>query len=176
MDKIKRMILCFMSVVILVFIDQYTKYIAVIKLKDNEPFAIIKNILEFYYLPNGNTGAAFGMLKGHQLLFTIIALLVSALLVFIIYRIPAEKKYNFLIIILLMIISGGVGNMLDRIKQNYVVDFIYFRIIDFPIFNVADMYVSVATVLLIVSILFVYKDEDIKKIEDEVLFFKKRNK
>ena len=59
-----------------------------------------------------------------------------------------------------MIASGAVGNMIDRVSLGYVVDFFYFKLIDFPIFNVADIYVSVSCVLLAVLLVFFYKDQD----------------
>ncbi len=176
MNRNKRMVICAVVTILLVLIDQFTKKLAYMNLKDSAPFVILNNILEFYYLPNGNTGAAFGMLQGHQLLFSIIAIVVCAGLVYIIYRMPCNKKYNLLIALFVMIIAGGIGNMIDRVKQNYVIDFIYFEIIDFPIFNVADIYVSVATVLLVISVLFIYKDSDIKEIEDSVLGFNRNKK
>ena len=71
------------------------------------------------------------------------------------YRI---KRYFLLV----LIFSGAIGNMIDRIRLSYVVDFFYFVLIDFPIFNMADIYVSVACVLLAVLLLFVYKDEDLE--------------
>ena len=74
---------------------------------------------------------------------------------------PDHKKYNNLHILLVLIFSGAIGNMIDRIRLEYVVDFFYFVLIDFPIFNMADIYVSVACVLLAVLMLFVYKDEDL---------------
>ena len=83
--KIKKTLFAILSITVLVIIDQLTKMWAVIRLKDSEPIVLIKNTLEFYYLPNGNTGAAFGMLKGHQMLFLIIALIISMLLLFLIY-------------------------------------------------------------------------------------------
>ncbi len=55
--------------------------------------------------------------------------------------------------------------MIDRVSKNYVVDFFYFELINFPIFNVADCYVTVAAVLLIISIMFIYKEEDFKFID-----------
>ena len=64
-------------------------------------------------------------------------------------------------ILLVLIASGAIGNMIDRIRLEYVVDFFYFVLINFPIFNMADIYVSVACVLLAVIMLFVYKDEDL---------------
>ena len=75
--KIKKTLFAILSITVLVIIDQLTKMWAVIRLKDSEPIVLIKNTLEFYYLPNGNTGAAFGMLKGHQMLFLIIALILD---------------------------------------------------------------------------------------------------
>jgi signal peptidase II len=63
-------------------------------------------------------------------------------------------------LVYLLVIAGALGNMIDRVRQNYVVDFIYFRIINFPNFNVADMCVTGACILLIVLMLFVYKDDE----------------
>ena len=59
-----------------------------------------------------------------------------------------------------MITAGGIGNLIDRVRLNYVVDFIYFSLIDFPVFNVADIYVTVSMFLLLILVLFYYKDED----------------
>ena len=63
-------------------------------------------------------------------------------------------------LILVLIASGAIGNMIDRAAQDYVVDFIYFVLIDFPIFNVADIYVTGATAIFVIAILFYYKEED----------------
>lgn len=164
----KRLLICIIVAVVLVIIDQLTKYWAVIRLKDNSSIDIIKGAFELYYLPNGNTGAAFGMLQGHQTLFLLIALIICAILFYIIYRLPNDKKYTYLTCAMVLIISGGLGNMIDRIRLNYVVDFIYFSLINFPVFNIADSYVSVGTVLLVILILFYYKEEDIKLIENNI--------
>lgn len=169
--KIKRLIICVLFVIALVILDQLAKYWAVIRLENNEPIVLIKNAFELYYLPNGNTGAAFGMLQGHQMLFLLIALVISIVLLFIIYNIPEDKKFTYLTIMLTLIIAGGIGNMIDRFRLNYVIDFIYFSLINFPIFNVADMYVSVGTVLLVILLLFYYKEEDLSKIEKNIKSF-----
>ena len=63
--------------------------------------------------------------------------------------------------LLSLIAAGAIGNMIDRIRFDYVVDFIYFVLINFPIFNVADIYVTVSTVILVILLLFVYKEEDL---------------
>ena len=80
---------------------------------------------------------------------------------YILFKMPEDKKYNILHLLLVLIASGAIGNMIDRIRLEYVVDFFYFVLINFPIFNVADIYVSVACALLAIVMLFVYKDEDL---------------
>ena len=74
-------------------------------------------------------------------------------------RIPEEKKYIWLRLVSILVISGAIGNVIDRLFRQYVVDFIYFELINFPIFNVADMYVVIAAILLIFLVLFVYKED-----------------
>ena len=68
--------------------------------------------------------------------------------------------YNAMHILLVMIASGAAGNMIDRIRNEYVIDFIYFVIINFPIFNVADIYVTVATFVFLILFLFYYQEND----------------
>lgn len=150
--------------VILLLIDRATKKWAVINLKDKDPIGIIDNVLELYYLPNGNTGAAFGMLKGHQGLFLLITIVVIAVIVFALIFLPVGNKYTYISLLLVFIAAGGLGNMIDRAFQGYVVDFIYISAINFPIFNVADIYVTVCTILLGISILKL-KEDDYKEIE-----------
>lgn len=167
-NKVKRLSKYIVFVIILLILDRITKNMAVTYLKDKPGFQIIPGALEFYYLPNGNTGAAFGMLKGHQGLFIIIALLVVFIIGYILYNMPFDKKFRLVNVMLAMIVAGGIGNMIDRAVNSYVVDFIYFSLINFPIFNVADIYVSVATVLLVIYFIFILKEDDFKKIEDSV--------
>ena len=74
---------------------------------------------------------------------------------------PDDKKYKVLHALLSMIAAGAIGNMIDRMRLDYVVDFIYFVLINFPIFNVADIYVSLSTVALVILLLFYYKESDL---------------
>ena len=143
---------------ILVFLDQWSKQAAVSALKGNKPFVILENILEFSYLEN--RGAAFGIMQGMRTAFLIFAPLVSVLLFGYGLKLSLKKKYTPLVICFLFIISGAIGNFIDRLRNGYVVDFIYFKLIDFPVFNVADIYVTCACILLILLLLFKYKDED----------------
>lgn len=144
--------------IILVALDQFTKYIAVLKLKNQAAFSIIDGVLEFNYLEN--RGAAFGMLQNQKIFFLFVAFIFLMVIVYVLIRVPQEKKYSSLHVLLIMISAGAIGNMIDRIRFDYVVDFIYIVLINFPIFNVADMYVTFATVILVFQVLFVYKDND----------------
>ena len=74
---------------------------------------------------------------------------------------PRKKKYNAAHVALSLIAAGAVGNMTDRIIYDYVMDYIYFSVIRFPIFNMADIYVTVATVMMLILLLFVYKEDDL---------------
>ena len=146
-------------IIALIIIDQYTKHLAVLHLKDKPAFSIIDGVFELNYLEN--RGAAFGMLQNQKGFFLLVSCVVLIAICYILVKIPEDKKYNILHILLVLIASGAIGNMIDRIRLEYVVDFFYFVLINFPIFNMADIYVSVACVLLAVVMLFVYKDEDL---------------
>ncbi len=158
-------ILDIVIIAVLVFFDQLTKQWAVVRLKDNEGIELIKGVMKFYYLPYGNTGAAFGILSGHRILFLCIALTVVVVIMFVLFRLPADGKFRILRIMLVLIAAGGVGNMIDRFRLSYVIDFIYFYLINFPIFNVADCYVTVATIVTALLIIFKYKEDDLKELE-----------
>lgn len=158
-------------IAVLVIIDQLTKQWAVKTLKDSDPIILIKGVLQLYYLPSGNTGAAFGILSGHRVLFLFIAAAVVGVIIFLLFRLPDDKRFNILRILLLFIAAGGVGNMIDRLVLSYVIDFIYFYLINFPIFNVADCYVTVATIVLALLIIFKYSEEDFRILEQS---FKKK--
>ncbi|EOS75043.1 signal peptidase II [Lachnospiraceae bacterium 10-1] len=157
-QKIKLLIMDMILLIILVALDQFTKYIAVLKLKNQAAFSIIDGVLEFNYLEN--RGAAFGMLQNQKIFFLFVAFIFLMVIVYVLIRVPQEKKYFSLHVLLIMISAGAIGNMIDRIRFDYVVDFIYIVLINFPIFNVADMYVTFATVILVFQVLFVYKDND----------------
>lgn len=175
MDKIKRLTFDILTFLILIFADRMTKAWAEMRLKGNDGIPLIKNVLELYYLPNGNTGAAFGMLQGHKVFFLIVAVLVIAAIAYLVVNMPSNEKYRKIEILLIFIAAGGAGNMIDRIMQDYVIDFIYISCINFPIFNVADMYVSICTVVLAIILLFKFKEADYTELEDAMTApFKKK--
>ena len=99
-------------------------------------------------------------MQNQKYFFVFVALIFIGVIVFVLIKVPTQKKYYSLNILLVMIAAGAVGNMIDRVRYDYVVDFIYLVCIQFPIFNVADIYVTTATVILVFQILFVYKTND----------------
>ena len=165
--KVKLLIFDFMLLILLVCVDQFTKYTAVLKLKNQPAFNIIDGVLEFNYLEN--RGAAFGMLQNQKSFFVFVAVIFLGVIIYVLTKTPDDKKYTKLHFLLVMIAGGAIGNMIDRLKLDYVVDFIYIVLINFQIFNVADMYVTFSTVILIIQILFVYSENDF-----HFLSFKKR--
>lgn len=142
----------------LIGLDQLTKYLAVLFLKGKNPVSLIPGVLEFRYLEN--SGAAFGMLQNQQWIFAIltVAFLAAALIFYV--RVPKTRRYMPLIFTAAVLVSGAVGNFIDRMAHRYVVDFIYFSVIDFPIFNVADIYVTLSVIALLILVFFHYKEED----------------
>lgn len=128
-----------LCVLIGIIIDQYTKYLAVAHLQD-APFPVIEGVFELQYLEN--RGAAFGMLQNKQWFFLIITVVLLFFITKLYIGLPRTKRVIPLRIAMIFITAGAIGNMIDRIRLNYVVDFLYFKLIDFPIFNVADIYVT----------------------------------
>jgi signal peptidase II len=132
-------------------LDRLTKYWALNSLKVNGGVEIIKGFFSFEYLEN--RGAAFGIFQNKVSLLTIVTSLVLVAIIY--YRIKYKPKTKIMRISLAMIISGAIGNLIDRISINYVVDFIlvhYKNVYYFPTFNVADMFVVVGTFLLAICI------------------------
>lgn len=169
-----HMILGALLSVLLVGLDQLTKYLAVVYLRGKEPFVILQGIFELRYLEN--RGAAFGILQGKKPIFIIITILVMMLLVYVFIRIPLEKHFYALHGICIALFAGAIGNFIDRMTLDYVVDFFYFSLIDFPIFNVADIYVTCAMFVFVILFLFYYKEKDIDIISSRLFPWKKSSK
>lgn len=150
------------SFIILVFFDQISKYIVMNKMDLYDSIPIIPDILEIHYIQN--PGTAWGLLPNQQLLFCICTAIVVVFCWFILYRCIKLDRYHALKWLVVLIISGGIGNFIDRIRFQYVIDFIYFKCINFPVFNIADCYVTVSFFFLIYLILFKYSEDDIEAI------------
>ena len=159
MKKQKYGLIGILAVVILTALDQWTKYLAVLHLKDQRPIVLWDGVFEFHYLEN--RGAAFGILQGQKRVFLVCTAAVLCLIVILYRRIPQERRFFLLRAVAVLLAAGALGNLIDRMRYSYVVDFLYFKLIDFPVFNVADCYVTVGAVLLAILILFIYKEEEL---------------
>lgn len=146
--------------VLLTVVDQVTKYLASSHLIGTAGVSVIPGVFELFYLEN--TGAAFGMLDNRQWFFIIIAVLMAGAAVYVYLHLPSESHYGGLRLVCILIASGAVGNMLDRILHGYVIDFLYFSLIHFPVFNVADCYVCVGAALAVILLFTLYRDDDFK--------------
>ena len=127
-------------------LDQLTKLLAVQYLKPIGSYPLWQNVLHLTYVEN--RGAAFGMLSNQRWVFMIFSTVAIIGLVVYLFRFCKEGKW--IKVALAMIIGGGIGNMIDRIALGYVVDFVDFTLIHFAVFNVADSFVSVGAVMLVI--------------------------
>lgn len=144
--------------IFLVALDQWTKYYATNHLKNRVDIPIVHGVLELHYLEN--RGAAFGILQDQNLFFLLTGIVAFFVCAYLLWKVPVKKKYAWLQFFLVLLSSGAIGNMIDRIRLQYVVDFIYITAIRFPVFNVADIYVTISSIGLVFLLLFVYKESD----------------
>lgn len=144
---------------VLLFLDQFTKYLAISCLKGKPPVILIDQVLELEYLEN--KGIAFSLLQNQKFLILFMGIIVLTILIYGIFRLPREKKFCVLHILLSALVAGALGNIIDRIRFDYVVDFISFVLIQFPVFNLADCYITVCTILMFIMFMFVYREEDL---------------
>lgn len=135
----------------LVVIDQWSKYLAEAYLKPIVSYPIIPGVFHLTY--GRNTGAAFSILQGKQVFLIIFTMIILSMLIF--YFIKNIKKSNRLLkLSLAFIIGGALGNLIDRIRLSYVVDMFDFILINYPVFNTADIFVVLGTIGLSFALLF----------------------
>ncbi len=152
------MILGLMLACLWVIADQWTKHWAVATLQGNDPQWLLGGTLRFHYLENH--GAAFGLLQGQTFLFALFTVVVVAGLLFFLWR--YHKKTLWLAVAIGLILGGAVGNLIDRMSTGYVVDFIEVDLVaffHFPIFNVADIGVTIGVFLLAILLLIIPERE-----------------
>ena len=148
--------------ILLTMVDQWAKSLVVHHLKGQSDVILIPGVFQLHYLEN--RGAAFGIFQGKRVIFLIITIIILVFLAYCFWRIPYTRKYATLRGVLVLIAAGAVGNFIDRMCKGYVVDFFYFKVINFPIFNVADIYVTCSAIFLAVLLIFCYKEEDLNQL------------
>ncbi len=142
-------------IVFLVFLDQISKFLIVKNLELSATIPLIKNIFHLTYVRN--TGAAFSIFRDKKAFLLIVAFVgISAVSVYF-YSLIKTSGNALLKVGIAFIIAGGIGNLIDRARLSYVVDFFDFRLINFAIFNVADVFIVLGAFLLFVDTFFVSK-------------------
>lgn len=146
----KHLLMYILTFVIIVGGDQITKYIVDFTLQLNQGYTIIENF--FYFTYSHNAGAAWGIFQGKMNLFFMISIVATIAIIY--YFMQTESYQKFTRFGLVLVFSGMIGNLIDRILFGYVRDFIDFIIFgyDFPIFNVADMAITVGVALIIIEV------------------------
>ncbi|MCC8167757.1 MAG: signal peptidase II [Clostridiales bacterium] len=180
-----------LMLIVAVAIDQLTKYLADFYLNGGADIVIIEGVFRLHYLENSS--AAFGIdpitllqeffsfsyfednpnafLLCRMAFFIVLTVIVLGVILYIFRKIPDSRRFLPINLAIVFFASGAVGNMIDRIWHRYVIDFFYFELIDFPVFNVADIYVTLSAISLVVLCLFHYNEADY-----ELIFPEKGNK
>ncbi len=134
---------------VFIVLDQLTKYWAVHVLSHMTTMPVIKGVFHFTYVEN--TGAAFGILQQRKGFLVAATAVILLLILFYIYK--KRPKYPLFLLSLASVCAGAVGNLIDRVRLSYVIDFIDVRIIQFAVFNLADCFVVVGVILLAICVL-----------------------
>jgi signal peptidase II len=152
MKKLLKYILFIIGIVIA---DQVTKWLVVENIALYGHMDFLPGILSLTY--TRNTGAAWSMLEGQQWLFVVVFVILTALLLLEYFRfhMPFTTLERWFIV---AIYGGGLGNMIDRVRLGYVVDMIKTDFMNFPVFNVADCFITCGCILLIAHLIFFNKD------------------
>lgn len=153
---------CILCIVAVIVFDQITKLIAVKYLMPISSVPIIRDVLHLTYVEN--RGAAFGMLQNHRWVFMVLSTVVMVIILVVMFK---YKKYlhSLMLTGLSFIVGGGIGNMIDRTINGFVVDFVDFTLINFAVFNIADTFICVGVGLLILDI--ILKKSDLAFLDDK---------
>lgn len=148
---------------IIIAADQLSKIYITSNMQFMESNSLIDKF--FYITYYENTGAAWGIFKDARLLFIIVTIIGCLAMFYVFFK----STNKLLKLTLCFICAGAIGNLIDRVVTGRVVDFLDFYIFgyDFPIFNIADSFIVIGSILLIVYMLFIYDDTDSKRKENK---------
>lgn len=158
----KRHILPILIIILLIFVDQATKQLVIKYIPLHKEVHVIGDKIVFTHIKN--SGSAWSLLEGKTVFLLIITFIVMAGLIYIYHNIVNLNDYFALKCSIISILGGAVGNMIDRLRMGCVTDFIYFKFIHFPVFNFADICVTVSIFVVLFLFIFKYKSEDMDKI------------
>lgn len=142
----------FIIIILIIFLDQWAKYLANIHLKTIDTYPLIQNVFHLTY--RQNTGAAFSILRNKQVFLKIITIIVIIALIIYLFKIINKRDLILVKLPLAFIIGGAIGNLIDRIRLEYVIDFFDFTLINFAVFNVADVFIVIGSILFGYAVIF----------------------
>ncbi len=149
------LVVSFVIIALLVLADQLIKFLVTVYLKPVTSIVVLKGVLNFTYVEN--TGAVFGSFSTYTALLTVVSILLLAVTIF--FLATKKSKSKIVNLCLILMVSGGIGNIIDRIRLHYVVDFIEPVFINFAVFNFADCLITVGAFALIIYLFIeMYKD------------------
>jgi len=140
---------------VIVAADQFTKYLTVANIALYEDIPFIPGFLGFTYVQN--TGAAFSSFEGQQWLFALVFAVFTGMIFWEYFKKPMGFT-GFERWCIAAVYGGGLGNMIDRVRLGYVVDMIETKFMEFPVFNVADCFITCGCIALMVSLIFINKE------------------
>ncbi len=149
---------------VLVGLDQLFKRFAVMSLKNAPAYVLWDGVFELLYVEN--RGAAFSMLQNARWFFIILTTIVMLFLLTVVLS-GRYRRYPLLNVSFVLVIGGGLGNLIDRIVNGYVIDYLYFKLINFPVFNFADCCLVIGAILMLAFFFFVYEDASKPKPQEE---------
>jgi signal peptidase II len=172
MKKLSHVLVPLLFLAGMVGLDQWTKYLTIQHLSDGHEVKFIGDAVVFSYMQN--RGMAWGFFQNAQFVLCLLTVLAIAVIIFLYVRTPFEKEYRPIRIAEVMLVGGALGNLIDRIFRfdpaeggtyfhGYVVDMIYVKAINFPVFNVADIFVSLAFLSFLFLLVFVYNEDEFNK-------------
>lgn len=138
---------------LIIIFDQVSKYFARVYLIPIDTYPIIKDVFHLTY--RQNTGAAFSILRGNVSLLIGMTFVVILAMIVLLYKLIKNKEHWLVLISLSFILGGAIGNLTDRVRLEYVVDYFDFRLINFAVFNVADSFIVVGAVLIGIYVVFI---------------------
>lgn len=179
-QRSKHLTLSIICVIVLTVLDQLIKKIVTDNMKVGDRIVLVDGVFEIHYIRN--TGSAWGVLSGKTFLLVLISIFVVGLIAFLYHNISFNRRYRIVRILLTFILGGAIGNMIDRIALKYVVDYLYFSLINFPVFNFADIFITVSIILVVILMIFKYNGNDFdvfigdKKLAEDGTYVEKKNK
>lgn len=151
------MMIYYMLAALLIVVDQLSKWAILQNFELYEEKILLPGFLSLFYIQN--RGAAWGIFEGRMIFFYIITVFVVGYLIYMFHK---EKTDSKLVgVSFSLILSGAIGNFIDRLVNGFVVDMFRLDFINFPIFNVADMCLTIGVALMLIHVLFFEKEENI---------------